>query len=386
MNKYILFPHGGSGNHGCEAIVRTTRKLLENESLVLYSDGIEEDRKYIRDEELQIMQPTRAISRGSAGYWKAFLKNRLEKHADAFDALYFDPVISACDKETVLLSIGGDNYCYGDNEHIYLVNRHARARGAKTALWGCSVEPKDITPSMEQDLKSYDLIVARESITYEALRTLNPSTVLFPDPAFSLPIGEGHFPEGLGKKACIGINVSPMIQSKETKNGITMANYIELMEGILRETEDDIALIPHVVWAHNDDRKPLTELYEIFKDTGRVYLVEDQNCTQLKDVISRCRIFVGARTHATIAAYSTCVLTLVVGYSVKARGIARDLFGTEENYVIPVQTLQEKEDLLKAYHWIAERENEIRDHLQRIMPDYIARSKSAGALLTGEWE
>ena len=105
---------------------------------------------------------------------------------------------------------------------------------------------------------------------------------------------------------------------------------------------------------------------------------------QLKDIISRCRIFVGARTHATIAAYSTCVPTLVVGYSVKARGIARDLFGTEENYVIPVQSLQETDDLLNAYSWIAERESEIRDHLQNIMPDYIARAKSAGEVLLGE--
>ena len=39
-------------------------------------------------------------------------------------------------------------------------------------------------------------------------------------------------------------------------------------------------------------------------------------------------------------AYSSCVPTLVVGYSVKARGIARDIFGTEDRYVLPVQSLQ----------------------------------------------
>jgi polysaccharide pyruvyl transferase WcaK-like protein len=175
-----------------------------------------------------------------------------------------------------------------------------------------------------------------------------------------------------------------MVQSKETQQGITVANYRELITGILQNTTDDIALIPHVVWSHNDDRKPLRELYEMFRDTGRVYLVEDQNCMQLKEIISRCRIFVGARTHATIAAYSTCVPTLVVGYSVKARGIAKDLFGTEKNYVLPVQSLQETGDLLKAYFWIAERESEIRNHLQNSMPDYIARAKAAGEVLLGE--
>lgn len=384
MKKYIMFPHGGSGNHGCEAIVRTTSNILSNHKLTLYSDAVEEDLRYIGESVLNIAPASKKIKRACVGYCRALIQSTLLHETDAFDALHFSPVISACDKDSVLLSIGGDNYCYGDNEHIYLVNRKARARGAQTVLWGCSVEPKDITSKMEADLMAYDWIVARESVTYEVLLKLNPNTVLYPDPAFTLPVGEGQFPEGLGERPYIGINVSPMIQSKEAQPGITMANYKELIAGILRNTTDDIALIPHVVWAHNDDRKPLRELYEMFRDTGRVYLVEDQNCMQLKNIISRCRIFVGARTHATIAAYSTCVPTLVVGYSVKARGIAKDLFGTEENYVLPVQSLQEKDDLLKAYFWIAERESEIRNHLQNIMPDYIARAKSAGEVLLGE--
>ena len=25
----LLFPHGGGGNHGCEAIVRSTREILD---------------------------------------------------------------------------------------------------------------------------------------------------------------------------------------------------------------------------------------------------------------------------------------------------------------------------------------------------------------------
>ena len=384
MSKYIMFPHGGSGNHGCEAIVRTTSNILSAYQLTLYSDAIDEDLEYIGENILKIVKPSKKIKIASIGYFKALFKSRVLHDADAFDALHFSPVISACDKDSVLLSIGGDNYCYGDNEHIYLVNRQARVRGAKTVLWGCSVEPKDITPKMKADLLAYDWIVARESITYEALRKINPNTVLYPDPAFTLPVGKGHFPKGLGDRPYVGINVSPMIQSKETQPGITMENYRELIAGILRDTTDDIALIPHVVWWHNDDRKPLTDLYESFKDTGRVYLVEDQNCMQLKEIISRSRIFVGARTHATIAAYSTCVPTLVVGYSVKARGIARDLFGSEENYVIPVQSLGEKDDLLKAFLWIAEREPEIRDHLQNTMPDYIAHAKAAGEVLLGE--
>ena len=100
------------------------------------------------------------------------------------------------------------------------------------------------------------------------------------------------------------------------------------MEEILSNTDMRICLIPHVVWEYNNDRKPLISLYKKFKDTNRVILLEDHNCEELKGFISRCRFFVGARTHATIAAYSTCVPTLVVGYSIKSRGIATDLFGS----------------------------------------------------------
>ena len=175
-----------------------------------------------------------------------------------------------------------------------------------------------------------------------------------------------------------------MIQQKESVSGITLENYRNLIKNILEKTEDDIVLIPHVVWESNDDRRPLTELYNQFKKSGRVHLVKDQNCLQLKDIISKCKIFIGARTHATIAAYSTCVPTLVVGYSVKAKGIAKDLFGSYEHYVVPVQKLKHENDLWNSYQWIAERDYLIREHLKGIMPQYISRAFEAGKLLIGE--
>ena len=39
-----------------------------------------------------------------------------------------------------------------------------------------------------------------------------------------------------------------------------------------------------------------------------------------------------------------------MGYSVKARGIAKDLLGTDENYVVPVQSLKSEDDLLEKYN------------------------------------
>ena len=125
-----------------------------------------------------------------------------------------------------------------------------------------------------------------------------------------------------------------------------------------------------MVWTSNDDRTVLRRLYEDFERDPRLILVEDHAAPELKYIISHCRMFVGARTHATIAAYSSCVPTLVVGYSVKARGIARDLFGTEENYVLPVQQLSEPDQLVLRYKYLAANENQIRTHLKRFMLEY----------------
>ena len=88
-------------------------------------------------------------------------------------------------------------------------------------------------------------------------------------------------------------------------------------------------------------------------------------------------MFIGARTHATIAAYSTCVPTLVLGYSVKSRGIARDIFGTEEHYVLPVQELQDPDELADGFDWLVSNEESIRAHLKRVMPEYIQRAYTA---------
>ena len=66
--------------------------------------------------------------------------------------------------------------------------------------------------------------------------------------------------------------------------------------------------------------------------------------------------------------------TLVLGYSVKSRGIAMDLFGTDENYVLPVQALDGPEELTDHFKWIREHEEEIKKHLEDIMPDYISKA------------
>ena len=299
------------------------------------------------------------------------------------DVLQFTDGKKYIDENTLAFAIGGDTYCYSDVQNHVELHKMYGEKAYKTVLWGCSVEPKLMEePKIAKDIESYSLIVTRESISYEALNKVNKNTKLYPDPAFNLDKVELDLPYGFKENDTIGINLSPLIVRKETYEGITMENYENLINYILKNTTSNIALIPHVIWESNDDREPLRELYDKFKKTDRVIMIDDCNCMELKGYISRCKLFIGARTHATIAAYSTCVPTLVVGYSVKARGIAKDIFGTYENYVLPVQNLKKDNDLVESFKWIYDRKDNIRDYLNNFMPDY----KKRGLLVRNEIE
>ena len=71
----------------------------------------------------------------------------------------------------------------------------------------------------------------------------------------------------------------------------------------------------------------------------------------------------------------------MVGYSVKSRGIARDLFGTEEHYVIPIQEITNDQQLIDSIQWLMENEQAVKQHLEDVMPHYIDNAKAAGKRL-----
>lgn len=372
--KKILFMHSGSANHGCEAIIRTTAKLLGGpEDILLWSFNKHEDIRYGVSELVERIYVSEELERGSLAHMEALIRRKVFRQPSANLEVFMKKIF----KNAVAISVGGDNYCYpwSAKQGVEL-DASIRKVCAKTVFWGCSLDEESITPEVREDLKQFDLITARETLSYLLLKDINPNTVLVADPAFLLEKTELPLPEGFEEGNTVGINVSPLIMEYGDGN-LILQNYEELIQYILDKTDMAVCLIPHVVWENNDDLKPIELLYQKFSDSGRVCKLDDHNCMELKGYISRCRFFVGARTHATIAAYSTCVPTLVVGYSVKSRGIALDLFGTDQNYVIPVQNLQKSGELTEAFVWFQKNETEIRERLQAIMPEYINRARAA---------
>lgn len=383
-----MYLHGGSGNHGCEAIVNSTCHMIEDLPKLLVTNSEKEDRLYSVEPLCDILQERKIAEHFFAHVWY-YVWRMVFHDPECFMRYRFRAVLGK-NLAPLYVSIGGDMYCYElSKKEAIVANSTFNRAGAKTVLWGCSLEPELLQdPKVVEDMKRYTLITPRESITADALKAAGvvKNVKLYPDPAFSLQPEKTELPEHFQPGNTIGINISPMIVRNESVEGITVSNYRKLMDHILETTDCSIALIPHVMWNYNDDRLTLAELYEDYKDNDRVIQLPDMGCQQIKYIISKCRAFIGARTHATIAAYSGMVPTLVIGYSVKARGIARDLFGTEEHYVLPVQTLSDPEELIKAYDWLMEREDQIRGRLESIMPGYCKRAGEAGEELRRLWQ
>ena len=381
-NKVVLYAHAGSGNHGCEALANTICKLI-NRPVRLVTNSVKEDESYSLKGMCEIV-PEQNVANNLIIHIVYYAWRMITGDRESFLRYRFKNIIgkNSCKWN---LSIGGDNYCYDIMvKDLILSNSMLNRNGGKTILFGCSVEPKLLKEEeIRKDMELYEAVFARESLTYDAFveAGFGHKTYLYPDSAFLLDTKYAPLPEGFKEKNTVGINISPLIVSNETVKGMTMKNYKALIEHILKTTEMSVALIPHVVWDRSNDRTTIGELYEYFKEEDRVVKIEDHSCEELKGYIARCRFFIGARTHATIAAYSSQVPTLVIGYSVKAKGIAKDLFGSYENYVVPVQCLEQEKQLLAAFQWMYDREEEYRKELERVMPSYLERAKGVSKKL-----
>lgn len=377
MNNYFIYNHGGSANHGCEALVRTASKLFSSQKKMdVLSEVPQQDLRYGMEEIARILPAMTPHSRFSPAFVRAYLALRRKQDYFQMDVLPYRKPIQRLQADQVELSVGGDIYCYEDYRKFILLHEMITRRGCKSVLLGCSLEKKLFDdPAFVADMRRYSYISARESLTYAMLKEAGIEHVgLTPDSAFTLETDMLPLPQGFVEGNTVGINLSPLVVRKEVAPGIAVESFVRMIRDILDHTDMSVALIPHVVWKDNDDRTVLKEIAKKVNCPQRVIMIEDCTCSQLKGYIARCRFFVGARTHATIAAYSTGVPTLVLGYSTKSRGIATDLFGTDEHYVLPVEKLDHADAMKQAFAWLMAHEQEIGSRLKEIMPAYVSRA------------
>lgn len=358
MKEIILCNHTGSFNRGCDAIIKSTADLftLYQVKAILAEHHIEEDNEFGYAEFAEVMQYSEMnnapVKRLLSVVVSRFLK---QNYYGAYLRQY--AIWKRLKKGCVAFNVGGDTYCYGRHYPSIMLNEFCKRNHIPSIFWGCSIDQKSVEDDyVLADLKKYTYIVARESITYNRLLEsgVRHEQVLYGgDPAFTLQPEPVELPDCFTERECIGINLSPLVMSLSTSKEVLLDNYINLIKYLLDSTKFNVVLIPHVYYAGDytkEDLLALKKIKDYFPENNRVSLLDQfYSSKQLKYIISKCRTIIAARTHASIAAYSSNVPTLVLGYSVKAKGIACDLFGSYDNYVLPVQDLDKPNDLLEKY-------------------------------------
>ena len=376
--RTIFFPsHLDSGNRGCEAITKGTCEILGDEfRYEATTQNMELDSRMHYPE---LIKFTKLMDRSFAARVIKKLTRKCTPTTTADRVMFhlrYATTFSNYRKNDVVLSTGGDMFCYGENLDTIRLIGFLHERSMRTVLWGCSIGEENLTPRKMEVLKKFSAITVRESLTESVLKEkLGLENVYrYPDPAFVLNPEACALPEYFDRNV-IGINLSNFVGANVDFDTMVGKNLLELFNTILKTTDMDIVLIPHVFWEGQDDRIVCSAFYERFRDTGRVFLLdtEKMNYCQIRYAISRCRFFIGARTHAMISAYSTCVPALALGYSIKAIGIAKDL-GLPKELVADYRTLASVDAFSNAFTYLLSHETEIKNHMQTVMPAYIQKA------------
>jgi polysaccharide pyruvyl transferase WcaK-like protein len=191
-----------------------------------------------------------------------------------------------------------------------------------------------------------DLLFARESESVAILEAigLGKKCQLFPDVAMVLPCVD------LGELRCstevkdfvidsepyVGLSLSTKVIFEEKRQG-TLARYEDLMfnfVGWLLDQQYRVLFIPHTYQPHKPDSCDLRLALRVFENLtpspGQCLVVQDDlPPDELKTLISRSSVFVGSRYHSLVAALSTGVPSLSVGWSHKYDGLL-SLFGMRQ--------------------------------------------------------
>lgn len=356
-NLITFVGNGSYGNRGCEAIIRGSVNILgsvfpDYSYYNAYFPDIVPDKKDgIWDKKITYIPLDKGTLRRqlfSPRWWNYKLQEKIApENAKNFR---YRAARHAIIKSSAVAMVGGDNYSldYGYPSIFFQLNEFAYSLGKPVVLWGASVGPFSKDPSYEKyaanELRKVTRIYARESITVDYLRSIGieSNVIRVSDPAFFMEPEERVFPTEIENKlveGAIGINLSPLmgrfLDHSNQADWIDQAK--EIIVKITSEIHLPVVLIPHVTFNSpdnkNDDYVFMRRIYDSLSgDLKQNIVLMDRyyNAAETKFLISKLKAFIGARTHSTIASLSSAVPTLVLGYSIKGKGIIRDLFDNDQ--------------------------------------------------------
>lgn len=406
--KYYLAGQTNFGNRGCEALVRSTEKIIhaDNKNSLLFCplSNINDAKQWPEANYSGVEFVPSPIFPRKLVWWGRLNKYLPLERIGMPDYDLDKETYRQIDTSDVVIMTGGDNITldYGTLSLFRwckLIDK-AITMGKPAILWAASVGPFSGNPVIEQimrkHLKRYSAITVRETHTLKYLQSIGIDNAdLVSDPAFLLEPSELDLEEyGIDdnfqmNKEILGFNVSPLIRRfRKDKNSADSLDkdVREFIREVVNEYNLNIVLIPHVHSldgsVHNSDwlyMKALISTIDNLK--GKVVLIPPHlNACQLKYIIGKCKYFIGARTHATIAALSQSIPTVSIAYSMKAKGINEDIFGNEQ-YVLDT-SIVDKENLIIYLKKLIKDQKDIKHHLAKILPEWKTRAHQSLKSLT----
>ena len=401
---FYLASQTNFGNRGCEALVRSTVTLLHDafgtvKVLVPSLDRMRDALQWPESSQAGVefvdapAMPWLLSKWGGACRrfpWLAGLPHPAVSIAA--------PIMADMRRADAVLSIGGDAYSldYGLSGLYFNVGiaEAAMSMGKPTLLWGASVGPFGSEPWAERRLVDHlhrlTLISVRESRSADYLRSIGitSNALQVVDSAFALQPQsvdlQAWWPAETGD-GVLGLNIGWLIDNLRRRAGQpegVIGEAADFVRDVIARTRLAVLLVPHVASLsgdpYNNDEVFNRELMQALGGpTPRLAEVPGGlNAAQLKHVISQCRFLIGGRTHATIAAFSSAVPTISIAYSVKAKGINRDLFG-DERYVLETPRLA-RDTLWSGLELLQRDESAIRERFREALPTWRERAH-AGA-------
>ncbi len=395
--KILVSTYAGTSNKGAEALLCGLATILEKklgkENFILSMSSIQPDVDRTKGLHLYEQFYQRATENYPTSWRKRIICLLIKivrklKWNDLKFYLEHYELLNAIRKQDLFIEMGADNYDveYGGYEFLLRLHQWLKEHtNVKMLLYDCSLNLNSITPEFLEEINRFDGITIRESESMENLshQYQGDKIQLIPDPAFVMEPVCVSLPHIMNSIDCVGINLSDLIMRKVygVSSDLIYANYYAVIDYILSETRMGVVLLPHVM--KGQDLTALRKIKTHYASNDRVILVENEELSapQLKYIISKFRFLLTARTHASIAAYSTYVPTLVLGYSVKSRGIAKELFGTHERYVIAVSDMHIENDLLQGFSWLMNNEENIKKQLRSKIPLYQKEAMKVGDII-----
>ena len=115
--KLLMFIHGGSGNRGCEAIIRSVAKITNfiKQDKIVFTNQINEDLQLGLDKEVSLLETSNLANSKLVSFWKYLICGLSYKLGNGYlqTKMLNSNIFKQLKRDSIAITIGGDVYCYG---------------------------------------------------------------------------------------------------------------------------------------------------------------------------------------------------------------------------------------------------------------------------------